>query len=428
MAKILRLGLAGLGTVGQGVVEILQNHSALIETRTGTRLEIVAVNARSRSKNRDVDISAYAWEDDAVAMAKRDDIDVLVELIGGENGTAKASVEAALKAGKHVVTANKALLAHHGNALAKLAEDAGVSLRYEAAVAGGIPIIKALGEGFAGNEISRISGIMNGTCNYILTRMELEKIAYESVFDEAQKLGYLEADPSLDVGGIDAAHKLSLLAALGFGMGVNFDGVEIEGIENVSLVDIEYASEIGYRVKLVCAAERFEDGVSQSVAPALVKSQSPLGQCMGVTNMVVVEGDALGQAVLQGPGAGRGATASAVLGDLCDIARGLEMPVFGVPVSALQKNAGSRTEHALPYYVRLSLADKVGVLARVAECFAKAEISINEMRQRRHEGEETPVIIITHACRKSALDGALKAVSELEDVMQPPVAIRIEAS
>ncbi len=426
MSKTLRIGLAGLGTVGQGVVKIVESNQALLEARTGMRLEIVAVNASSRAKNRDIDISKYDWEDDAVAMAKRDDIDIFVELIGGENGTAKACVEAALKAGKHVVTANKALLAHHGNAFAAFAEEHNVSLRYEAAVAGGIPIIKSLGEGFAGNKITRISGIMNGTCNYILTRMEFEKIAYDRVFEEAQKLGYLEADPRLDVGGIDAAHKLAILAALGFGRKVNFDAMEIEGIENVSLMDIEYAREIGYRIKLVCSAEAHEDGIEQSVAPALVKRDSPLGQCMGVTNLVVVEGDAIGQAVLQGPGAGRGATASAVLGDICDIARGFRMPVFGIPVNALASNAGSKIEQERAFYIRLSLSDQVGVLAQMADCLAKEGISINQMRQLSHEGEETPVIVLTHDTKRSALDRALANTQKIETVLQPPVAIRIE--
>ena len=424
----IRIALAGLGTVGQGIVEIVQRHSDLLANRTGKKITIVAVNARSKSKNREVDISAYEWMDDPVAMAKRDDIDLVVELIGGEEGVAKAMVEAALSTGKHVVTANKALLAHHGLALAKLAEDNGVELRYEAAVAGGIPIIKSLGEAFAGNEIKRISGIMNGTTNYMLSRMELEKISYQDVFDAANQLGYLEADPSLDVGGIDAAHKLAILASLGFGQELDFDNVHIEGIEKVSLMDIERAADLGFRIKLVCAAERTNAGIFQSVAPALVPISSPLGQCMGVLNMVVVEGDAVGKCVLQGPGAGRGPTASAVMGDICDIARGIHMPVFGTPSNQLIKPSQDALSAPCPFYVRLQLNDQIGVLSQVASCFADEGISIDELRQLDHEGDETPLIMITHKTSREHLDRALEAVSRLEPVMSSPIALRIEES
>ncbi len=330
----LRLGIAGLGTVGVGVIRIIRKHAGLLQARTGRPVVIAAVSARSRGKDRGVSLERYGWEDDPVALARRDDVDVFVELMGGSDGPAKASVEAAIAAGKHVVTANKALLAHHGQALAQAAETAGVALRFEAAVAGGIPVVKALTEGLAGNEITRIMGVMNGTCNYILTRMYNADLPYETVFEEANQLGYLEADPTLDVGGIDAGHKLALLSAIAFGTQVDFDGIEIEGIERISIRDIEHAADMGYRIKLLGVAQMTGRGLEQRMSPCLVPASSPLGQLEGGTNMVVIEGDMVEQVVLRGPGAGEGPTASAVMGDVADIARGLVIPAFGQPPPA----------------------------------------------------------------------------------------------
>ncbi|MGA9253973.1 MAG: homoserine dehydrogenase, partial [Roseobacter sp.] len=238
MSQPLRLGIAGLGTVGIGVVRIIRQHKAMLEARTGREIVISAISARDASKDRGVPLSGYAWEDDPVALATRDDVDVFVELIGGDSGPAKDAVEAALDAGKNVVTANKALLAVHGQALAEAAETRGRALRYEAAVAGGIPVIKALTEGLAGNDVTRVMGVMNGSCNYILTRMEDAGLSYDDVFAEADALGYLEADPQLDVGGIDAAHKLAILSSIAFGTRVDFDGITLEGIDRVSIDDI----------------------------------------------------------------------------------------------------------------------------------------------------------------------------------------------
>ncbi|MBL3562306.1 homoserine dehydrogenase, partial [Rhodovulum sulfidophilum] len=325
MTTPLRLGIAGLGTVGAGVVKIVQSHAGLLARRGGRPLVISAVSARSRGKDRGVDLSDYAWEDDPVALARRDDVDVLVELMGGSDGPAKAATEAALATGKDVVTANKAMLAIHGQALAETAEAAGRVIRFEAAVAGGIPVVKALTEGLAGNRIDRIMGVMNGTCNYILTRMEREGLPYETVFEEAQALGYLEADPTLDVGGIDAGHKLALLTAIGFGARVDFDAVELEGIERISIVDIRYAADMGFRIKLLGVAQTTGRGLEQRMSPCLVPANSPLGQLEGATNMVVLEGDAVGQIVLRGAGAGEGPTASAVMSDILDIARGFRV-------------------------------------------------------------------------------------------------------
>jgi len=335
MTAPLRLGLAGLGTVGIGVVKIVQRHADLIAARAGRPVQITAVSARDRTRNRDADLSDYAWENDPVALARRDDIDVFIEVMGGADGPAKDATEAAIAAGKDVVSANKALLAHHGQALAEAAEAKGHVIRFEAAVAGGIPAIKALTEGLAGNRIKRVMGVMNGTCNYILTRMDSANLPYEVVFEEARGLGYLEADPNLDVGGIDAGHKLSLLAAIAFGTKVSFDAVELEGIGKISIEDIRHAADLGFRIKLLGVAQLTGRGLEQRMTPCLVPADSPLGQLQGGTNMVVLEGDAVGQIVLRGAGAGEGPTASAVMADVIDIARGNRLSTFGQPAHTL---------------------------------------------------------------------------------------------
>ncbi|MEM6311933.1 MAG: homoserine dehydrogenase, partial [Pseudomonadota bacterium] len=380
MSDPLRLGIAGLGTVGAGVVKILRKHSKMLTARTGKSIEISAVSARSRDKDRGVNLSSYAWEDDPVALAKRDDVDVFVELMGGSDGPAKAAVEAALDAGKHVVTANKAMLALHGQMLAEKAEAQHTALRYEAAVAGGIPVIKSLTEGLAGNEITRVLGVMNGTCNYILTRMEATGRGYNALFEECAELGYLEADPNLDVGGIDAAHKLAILSSIAFGTQVDFDGIEIEGIQRVTLEDIGHASDLGYRIKLLGVAQRTGRGLEQRMMPCLVPGASALAALEGGTNMVVIEGDAVEQVVLRGPGAGEGPTASAVMGDICDIARGLIVPVFGQPATTLQAVPAARAVLPAPYYLRMGLTDKPGALAKVASVLGEAGVSIDRMR------------------------------------------------
>ena len=315
MSDPIRLGIAGLGTVGVGVVKIVQRQATLLAARCGRPIEIVAVSARSKDKDRGVNLTRYAWEDDPVALARRPDIDVFVELMGGSEGPAKDATEAAIASGKDVVTANKALLAIHGQALAEAAEAAGRVLRFEAAVAGGIPVIKALTEGLAGNAISRVMGVMNGTCNYILTRMDSAGLSYDAAFAEADGLGYLEADPELDVGGIDAAHKLTLLAAIAFGAEVNFDAIALEGIGSITIEDIRRAGDMGYKIKLLGVAQRTGRGLETRMSPCLVPATSPLGQLEGGTNMVVIEGDSVGQIVLRGAGAGEGPTASAGRGE-----------------------------------------------------------------------------------------------------------------
>ncbi|MGD9865796.1 MAG: homoserine dehydrogenase [Pseudodonghicola sp.] len=426
MTNALRLGIAGLGTVGVGVVRIVRKQAQLLEARTGRRIEITAVSARDASKDRGVNLSDYAWETDPVALAKRDDVDVFVELMGGAEGAAKASVEAALATGKDVVTANKAMLALHGQALAEQAEAAGRSIRYEAAVAGGIPVIKALAEGLAGNEITRVMGVMNGTCNYILTRMEATGQGYNALFQEASDLGYLEADPNLDVGGIDAGHKLAILAAIAFGTQVNFGGVELEGIQRVTLEDIRQAADMGYRIKLLGVAQRSPRGLVQRMQPCLVPANSPLGQLEGGTNMVVIEGDSIDQLVLRGPGAGEGPTASAVMGDVCDLARGFRMPVFGQPAHLLEAATPAQTGLPAPYYLRMSLLDKPGALAKIAKILGDAGVSIDRMRQYGHTDGTAPVLIVTHKTTRAALDVALEAMAGTDVMASEPVALRIE--
>ncbi len=427
MTSPLRLGIAGLGTVGAGVVKIIQTHPALLEARAGRRIEIAAVSARNRSKNRGVDLSSYDWEDDPVALAERSDIDVVVELMGGSDGPAKATTLAALAHGKDVVTANKAMLAVHGQELAERAEVMGRALRYEAAVAGGIPVIKVLSESLAGNRITRVMGVMNGTCNYILTRMEDAKLPYKKVFEEARKLGYLEADPTLDVGGIDAGHKLAILTALAFGTRIDFDAVQIEGIEHITIEDITRAGDMGYRVKLLGVAQMTGRGLEQRMAPCLVSRGSPLGRLEGATNMVVLEGDAVGQIVLRGAGAGEGPTASAVMGDIMDIARGIRVPVFGLPADQLAQAPAAITAAPAPYYLRLELLDKPGALARIASVLGDAGISIDRMRQYGHAEAVAPVLIVTHKTTRDALDLALSLFGATGVVASEPVAIRIEA-
>ncbi|MFZ7093883.1 homoserine dehydrogenase [Primorskyibacter sp. 2E233] len=426
MSSPLRLGIAGLGTVGAGVVKITRQKAALLTQRSGRSIEISAVSARNRDKDRGVPLTSYAWEDDPVALATRDDVDVFIELMGGSDGPAKAATEAALKAGKDVVTANKALLAHHGQALAELAEANGCVLRFEAAVAGGIPIIKSLTEGLAGNEITRVMGVMNGTCNYILTRMEATGQGYNVLFDEADKLGYLEADPNLDVGGIDAGHKLAILSSIAFGTQVDFDAVELEGIQRVALEDIRQAADMGYRIKLLGVARMTGRGLEQSMAPCLVPASSPLGQLEGGTNMVVVEGDQVGQVVLRGAGAGEGPTASAVMGDVMDIARGLRMTTFGQPATSLVKSTPAQATAPAPYYLRMALMDKPGALAKVATALGEAGISIHRMRQYDHVDNSAPVLIVTHKTTRAALDDALGRMATTGVVSSEPVALRIE--
>ena len=426
MPDPLRLGIAGLGTVGRGVVKIVQRHADLIAARGGRPVEITAVSARNRAADRGVDLSAYAWEADPVALARRPDVDIFVELMGGAEGQARAATEAAIAAGKDVVTANKALLAHHGQRLAEEAEARGRVIRFEAAVAGGIPVIKALTEGLAGNQITRVMGVMNGTCNYILTRMESAGLPYAQVFAEAQGLGYVEADPTLDVGGIDAGHKLSLLAAIAFGTRVSFDAVDLEGIDRVSIEDIRQAADMGLRIKLLGVAQMTGRGLEQRMSPCLVPADSPLGQLPGGTNMVVLEGDSVGQIVLRGAGAGEGPTASAVMADVIDIARGTRLSTFGRPAASLVAPVAAKASAPAAHYLRMTLQDKPGALAKIATVLGEAGVSIDRMRQYGHDDATAPVLIVTHKTTRDAIDHALAGFAATGVMVGQPVALRIE--
>lgn len=430
MSKPLRIGIAGLGTVGAGVVKILAARGEHLAAASGRALELVAVCARDKAKDRGIDLSGVRWEDDPMALAAADDIDLVVELIGGSEGIARDLVEASLKAGKHVATANKALIAHHGTALARLAEEKGVALNYEAAVAGGIPIVKTMREALAGNEIRSIHGILNGTCNYILTEMETTGRDFADVLKDAQDLGYAEADPTFDVGGIDAAHKLAILASLAFGTEVDFANVHIEGIEKISATDIAFAKEFGFKVKLLAIAEKSEAGIVQRVHPALVPEGTPLAAVSGVYNAVAVDGDRVGHLVLDGRGAGEGPTASAVLSDIVDVARGLIVPPFIVPATKLKAPAKPLMDtHKSSFYLRLRAVDRAGSMAEITRALAEASISIERIVQRGGKSDESgrmPVVFITHETDEGTMARARALLAKHEDVAGTPLVIRIE--
>ena len=426
MTKPLRLGIAGLGTVGVGVIKIIQEKLSTLEARTGKKIIISAVTARSKTKQRGINLTPYQWEKDPVSLAKRDDVDIFIELIGGHDGVAKEAVEVAIRQGKDVVTANKALLAHHGHQLALKAEENGSILRFEAAVAGGIPVIKSLTEGLAGNSINRIMGVMNGTCNYILTRMESSGLSYEKVFSEAFKLGYLEADPNLDIGGIDAAHKLSILSSIAFGTEVNFNGVELDGIDKITINDIHQAADMGFRIKLLGVSQMTSTGLEQRMSPCLVPAASPLGQLEGGTNMIVIDGDQVGQIVLRGAGAGEGPTASAVISDVADIARGIRLATFGQPAKTLTKVLSSKSQTPAPYYLRMLLHDEPGALAKITKILSEFNVSIDRMRQYGHSDENAPVLIVTHEIKHEDLMQAIQEMPDTKVLKAQPVAIRIE--
>ena len=428
MNESLKIAVAGLGTVGAETLRLIQEHGDLISARCGRPIVVSAVAARDRSKPRPIDISGLRWFDDAAAMAADSEVDVVIELIGGAEGVARAVIDSAIAARHHVITANKALLAHHGAELARAAEAAGVTLAYEAAVAGGIPIIKSLREGLAANRISRIYGILNGTCNYILTTMRETGRDFDDVLAEAQRLGYAEADPGFDIDGIDTAHKLAILTTLVFGCEADFDGIHIEGIREVSALDIAYAGELGYRIKLLGIAARGEGGIEQRVHPCMVAEDAPIAAVEGVFNAVVAEGDYAGTVVAEGRGAGAGPTASAVVADLIDIARGTSLPTFAVPAVDLEPLPSLPIEHRRGcQYIRLMVVDRPGVIADVAAALRDERISVEAMLQRgRAPDEIVPVIITTHDTDDAAMARALDRIGRLDAVLEPPRRIRIE--
>jgi len=428
MSSPLKIAIAGLGTVGAEVVRILARDAAMLTARAGRPLVVTDVSARDRGRDRGVDLSAYTWHDDAAAMASTAAADIVVELVGGADGPAHAIVRNGLAGGKDIVTANKAMVAKHGVELAAQAERAGRVIAYEAAVAGGIPIVKALREGLAGNHVSGIYGILNGTCNFILTTMRETGRGFADVLKEAQDLGYAEADPAFDIDGNDAGQKLAIMASIAFGIPVDEQAVHLEGITSVSADDIAFAEELGYRIKLLGIARRTEAGIEQRVHPVMIDRTSPLGQIEGVTNAVEVAGSAVGTVVLTGPGAGAGATASAVIADLVDIAAGRRTPTFGIPHTMLKREpAASMNELVSAYYIRLMVWDRPGVIAGVTGVLGRHNVSLESMLQRgRDPGEVVPVVMVTHECQEAAMRAALAEIEKLDSVVEPPTLIRIE--
>jgi len=434
MAEALRVGIAGLGTVGASVMRVLSGKAGELTRQCGRELVVVAVSARKKRRDRGIDISAAKWFDDPVELAAKADIDVFVELIGGDEGPARAAVKAALEAGRHVVTANKALLAKHGVALAEIAEKRGVLLNYEAAVAGGIPVIKTMREAMAGNAVTRVFGILNGTCNYILTRMEAEGLSFDECLKDAQRLGYAEADPTFDIEGNDTAHKLSILSSLAFGHRIAADNIYLEGISNISQADIRAAGELGYRIKLLGVAQKTDSGVEQRVHPTMVPTASVIAQVHGVTNAVAIETDILGELLLSGPGAGGNATASAVVGDIADIAKsrpGFQHgPVFGRPAKELKpyKSAKMRS-HAGGYFIRLTVQDRIGVFAAIAKRMADNDISLESIVQHSagpEQSDKKTVILVTHETMESAVRKAVDGITRDGHLADKPQVIRIE--
>ena len=435
MSQALKVGVAGLGTVGAALIAQIVRERDLLAMRCGRGIEVVAVSARARSKDRGVDLKKMKWFDDPVALARDAGIDVFVELMGGAGDPAKVAVEAALSAGKSVVTANKALLARHGVRLATLAEKNGGALNFEAAVAGAIPIVRTVREEFAGNTIERIYGILNGTCNYILTKMEQEELPFEECLKEAQRLGYAEADPSFDIEGHDTAQKLAILASLAFGTKVDENAIFVEGISSIQPADIAAADELGYRVKLLGVAVKTAKGIEQRVHPTMVRKDSAIAQVMGVTNAVTVDPKGVNPITLIGPGAGGLATASSVLSDIADVARGIRLPPFGRPVARLSTvSKAPMQRHEGGYYIRLLARDKPGTAAKIATRLAEQEISLESIVQRHPKGAaETeikkgavPVILITYATTEDAVRKALSAVGRDRVISGRPQVIRIE--
>ncbi|MEM1047257.1 MAG: homoserine dehydrogenase [Pseudomonadota bacterium] len=440
MNQPLRVGIAGLGTVGASAVRLLESRSNGLVPRTGRALRITGLSARTRERDRGFDPAPYSWFDDATALASNPDIDIFVELIGGEDGPALDAVRAALKAGKHVVTANKALIAKHGLALGRLAAEHDVQIGFEAAVAGGIPVIKTLREALAGNEVDHVSGILNGTCNYILTRMQQDRIGFDECLAEAQRLGYAEADPTFDVQGYDTAHKLAILTSLAFGTEIDAESVYVEGITSITLADLDAADELGYKIKLLGVAQRTESGIEQRVHPTMIPKSAAIAQIDGVLNGVAIDGDAVGQVVLVGPGAGGDATASAVIADLADIARGLKIPAFGRPPETLAPYTRARMRrHEGGYYIRFSVVDRPGAFARIATCMADNDISLESIVQRKRavrsapaaETEphaQQPVVLLTYETTEAAIRQALETIETAGVIASKPQIIRIEAA
>jgi homoserine dehydrogenase len=437
MVAPLKVGIAGLGTVGAEVVRLIEAQARTLSARCGRAVRVTAVTARSKAKKRGLDLADVSWAKSPLELAGDPDVDCFVELMGGAGEPALSAVEAALKTGKSVVTANKALLAKHGVRLAKVAEQQGGALNFEAAVGAAIPVVKTLREGLAATAIDRVYGILNGTCNYILTRMEQEGLSFEECLKDAQRLGYAEADPSFDIDGHDTAQKLAILASLAFGTKVAQSAVYVEGISSITPEDLRAAADLGYRVKLLGVAMRTAKGIEQRVHPTMVPKSSSIAQVMGVTNAVTIDGLGIPPITLVGPGAGGAATASAVVADIADVARGIRAAPFGRPVDRLQETAKAPMErHEGGYYIRLMARDHAGTAATIATRLAEQKISIESIVQRHPNGSSTtpvpakaspvPVILITYATHEDAVHRALAAVQRDKVISGRPQVIRIE--
>ncbi|MEA1938670.1 MAG: homoserine dehydrogenase [Pseudomonadota bacterium] len=428
MVQPLKIALAGLGTVGGGTYRLLRNHAELLATRAGRPLRVTCVTARDRFRDRGFTLEGVRWYEDVLNLTMDPDVDVVVELIGGEEGPALALIEKSLERRKHVVTANKALIARHGMNLAKLAEKRGVTLGYEGAVGGGIPIIKGLREGLASNEIHSLYGILNGTCNYILTEMRRSNRPFDEVLAETQMLGYAEKDATNDVDGFDSAHKIAILAAIAFGTGIDADNIHIEGIRSIAPMDIRFARELGYRIKLLAIARRRKSGIDQRVHPALVSATSPVAAVDGVFNAIMIEGDPVDRVTMTGRGAGAGPTASAVVADIVDIARGNRNPVFGIQTTHIKPLPRVPIlERFGAYYLRLSIPDRPGLIAEITKALGDRDISIETVLHKNlAPGQATPIVLTTHATRESDMIQAVEAIRALGGMTAPPCLIRIE--
>lgn len=428
MTETFKVALAGLGTVGGGVVKLLREQSGLLEKRTGRKIKLTAVSDLNQQKLLELGLLGEAdYYKDALEMVRKADADLVVELIGGANGIAYQVCLESLKQGKAFVTANKAMIAHHGNELAKLTEEKGLFFGYEAAVAGGIPIIKSLREGFVGNQVSEVYGILNGTCNYILTVMRETGKPFDEVLSDAQKLGYAEADPSFDIDGIDTAHKTCILGALAFGMPINLDALNIEGIRHISALDIAFAEELGFRIKLLGVGRRSEQGVSLNVYPCMIPQTSEIAHVDGVFNAVITEGDFVGHSMLVGRGAGERPTASAVVSDIADAATGRKLPLLTVkndeikalPIVPLSEREGE-------YYLRLEVRDEPGVIAQIAKILGDEQVSIASMIQRGQTQWSVPLMMTLHRAKEARVTAALAKIEDLSAVLKKPCLIRIE--
>ena len=424
--KTFNIAIAGLGTVGCGLIRLIEKNKDIIEFRTGKKIKIVAVSAKSKEKKRAVNLENIAWASDPMELTNFDQVHCVVELIGGHEGIAKDLVVQSINKGKNVVTANKALLAHHGHEIAALAEEKKVNVYYEAAVAGGIPIIRTIMQSLSPNKTSQIIGVINGTCNYILTEMEKSSLSYETAFNKAQGLGYVEADPELDIGGIDSAHKLAILSSIGFNQKASLEDINTNGIKHISLFDIKSAKELGFKIKLLASAKVTEHGFHHEVAPCLIPLTSPIAQVMGGENIILVESDFIGKTYYRGAGAGEGPTASAVMADLINISGDKVKPIFGIPEKQLQTIEHSIQEFENSFYIRINIRDEPGALSHITGILGEYGISINRMRQKDHKGLEAPIVLLTHKTSAEKIKPCIEQLSKDDICIGLPVCLRIE--